>query len=55
MPGGCAVKPDACTMRASFRGKIPVDRLEHQVTRGGDSKFHADLSAFTKQHAKAVN
>lgn len=47
--------PDARTMRASFLGEIPVDRPEHQVTRGGDSKFHADLSAFTKQHAKTVN
>lgn len=40
--------PDAGVMRELFLGEIPVALREHQVTRGGDSEFHADLAAFTK-------
>ena len=47
--------PDASSIRAAFLGEIRVAPAEHQVTRGGDSDFHADLSAFTKQHGNAVN
>ncbi|WP_157040257.1 DUF2726 domain-containing protein [Polaromonas naphthalenivorans] len=43
--------PDASTMRELFLGELPVQTLEHQVTRGGDSEFHADLAAFTLQQA----
>lgn len=43
--------PAASIMRATFLGEVPVDSVEHQVTRGGDSDFHADLSAFTKAAA----
>lgn len=43
--------PDASKLRALFLDELPVERIEHQVTRGGDSVFQADLTAFTKQHA----
>ncbi len=47
--------PDASTMRELFLGEIPAQTLEHQVTRGGDSEFHADLTAFTLQQAGGAN
>ena len=40
--------PTVKSMRATFLGEIPVESVEHQVTRGGDSEFHADMSTFTK-------
>ncbi|MFZ3140792.1 DUF2726 domain-containing protein [Polaromonas sp.] len=43
--------PDASTMRELFLGEMPVHPVEHQVTLGGDSEFHADLTAFTRQQA----
>lgn len=47
--------PDASTMRELFLGELPAQTLEHQVTRGGDSEFHADLAAFTLQQAGGTN
>lgn len=47
--------PDASTMRELFLGELPVQTLEHQVTRGGDSEFHADLAAFTLQQTGGAN
>jgi hypothetical protein len=42
--------PKAAAMRAAFLGEIDLeDKQEHQVTRGGDSSFHADLDAFTRK------
>ena len=43
--------PTVASMRASFLGEMPLESLAHQVTRGGDSDFHADLNAFTKTAA----
>ncbi|MEO6321334.1 MAG: DUF2726 domain-containing protein [Polaromonas sp.] len=43
--------PTVASMRASFLGEIAVESFADQVTRGGDSDFHADLSAFTKAAA----
>jgi len=43
--------PTVKSMRATFLGEIPVESVAHQVTRGGDSEFHADMSTFTKAAA----
>jgi hypothetical protein len=40
--------PPVKSMRATFLGEVPDESVDHQVTRGGDSEFHADMSAFTK-------
>lgn len=45
--------PDAISLRALFLGEIPVEPVEHQVTHGGDSDFHADMRSFIAQQAKA--
>jgi hypothetical protein len=47
--------PEASAMRALFLGEVKVDCVEHQVTRGGDSNFHADLITFAKQQGQAAN
>ena len=47
--------PDVSTMRELFLGEVPIHSVEPQVTRGGDSEFHADMAAFTKQQANAVS
>lgn len=44
--------PTVASMRASFLGEIEVESLVDQVTRGGDSDFHAELSTFTKLAAR---
>ncbi|MEP6770401.1 MAG: DUF2726 domain-containing protein [Polaromonas sp.] len=47
--------PTASAMRAAFLGEMPEELVqEAQETRGGDSSFHADLDAFTKQRVKAA-
>ena len=47
--------PKASAMRAAFLGEIEVqDQVEEQVTRGGDSSFHADLDSFTRQKKAAA-
>lgn len=46
--------PDAARMRGLFLGEIaPPEPTMHQVTRGGDSVFHADMAAFSQRHASA--
>ncbi|MDB5744947.1 MAG: hypothetical protein JWR68_3262 [Polaromonas sp.] len=40
--------PDASDLRALFLGEILIEPEDHQITRGGDSDFHAELSSFTK-------
>lgn len=47
--------PDASKLRALFLDEVPVEHIEHQVTRGGDSVFHADLTTFTKQHSNGAS
>ena len=44
--------PEGSAMRAAFLGEIAVETPDHEVTRGGDTRFHADLQAFTKQPPK---
>jgi hypothetical protein len=47
--------PKASAMRAAFLGETLVeDQKEAQETRGGDSEFHADLDAFTRQKKQAA-
>jgi hypothetical protein len=47
--------PKGSAMRAAFLGEIEVeDQVEHLETRGGDSSFHADLDAFTRQKKQAA-
>lgn len=47
--------PQAGAMRAAFLGEMQLeDQREHQVTRGGDSSFHADLDSFTKEKRLAA-
>lgn len=47
--------PDSSAMRAAFLGEMPIqDQVEHQVTRGGDSNFHADLDSFTQDKRLAA-
>ena len=46
--------PTANAMRAAFIGELLDALVEEQDTRGGDSSFHADLDAFTKQKIKTA-
>lgn len=46
--------PKSNAMRAAFLGELLMDEEDHQDTRGGDSSFHADLDAFTKEKVKAA-
>lgn len=47
--------PTANAMRAAFLGVTPIEQIpEYRSTRGGDSSFHADLDAFTKQKMRAT-
>ena len=46
--------PDAGTLRELFLGELPAVPEDHQATRGGDTDFHADMAAFTRQQAKLV-
>lgn len=47
--------PGASTLRELFLGELPDEPGEQQATRGGDSDFHADMAAFTRQQAKLVS
>ena len=47
--------PEGSAMRAAFLGELEVeDQLEEQVTRGGNSSFHADLDSFTREKRQAA-
>jgi len=46
--------PDASTLRELFLGELPDESVDQQATRGGDSDFHADMAAFTRQQAKLL-
>lgn len=47
--------PKGSAMRAAFLGELEVeDQLEEQVTRGGNSSFHADLDSFTREKRQAA-
>ena len=47
--------PEAGAMRAAFLGEMYVeDQKEVEVTRGGDSSFHADIDSFTKEKRNAA-
>jgi hypothetical protein len=47
--------PKASAMRAAFLGELEVeDMKEAEVTRGGNSSFHADLDSFTKEKRLAA-
>ena len=50
-----AYLPERSAMRAAFLGEMAEDeQQDHEVTRGGDSSFHADLETFTKQAKRAA-
>jgi len=40
---------DAGVLRELFLGEMPAAPVDQQPTRGGDSDFHAEMAAFTKQ------
>ena len=44
--------PDASTLRELFLGELPDAPVDQQATRGGDSDFHADMAAFTRQQTR---
>lgn len=44
--------PTVNSMRSSFLDENEVEILSDQVTRGGDSDFHAELRTFTKLQAR---
>lgn len=47
--------PDGSAMRAAFLGELEdEDSLEEQMTRGGNSTFHADLDTFTRDKRQAA-
>ena len=47
--------PEAGAMRAAFLGEMQIeDQKEAQITRGGDSTFHAELDSFTKEKRNAA-
>ena len=47
--------PKPSAMRAAFLGELEIeDQIEAQVTRGGNSSFHADLDNFTKEKRQAA-
>jgi hypothetical protein len=47
--------PKASAMRAAFLGELDAqDMQEAEVTRGGNSSFHADLDNFTKEKRQAT-
>lgn len=47
--------PAANAMRAAFLGVTPIEQIpEYRPTRGGDSSFHAELDAFTKQKMRVA-
>lgn len=47
--------PKAGAMRAAFLGEVEAgDTWQDQVTRGGDSSFHADLDSFNQQKRQAA-
>lgn len=47
--------PQAGAMRAAFLGEMQLeDQVDQQVTRGGDSSFHADLDSFTTEKRLAA-
>ena len=43
--------PSVMRMRCTFLGEVQADPLAHQVTRGGDSVFYAELDALAKVEA----
>jgi len=47
--------PDAGTLRELFLGELPVQAKVEQITRGGDSDFHAEMISFAKQSTRQVN
>ncbi len=47
--------PDASALRELFLGELPDAPVDQQATRGGDSDFHSDMAAFTRQQAKLVD
>jgi len=50
-----ATLPEASAMRAAFLGEMTFEEeRETEVTRGGDSGFHADLDRFTKEKQMAA-
>ena len=46
--------PDAGALRELFLDELPDAPVEQQVTRGGDSDFHAGMAAFASQQGKLV-
>jgi hypothetical protein len=47
--------PRGSAMRAAFLGELEEeDQIEEQVTRGGNSSFHADLDSFTRDKRLAA-
>lgn len=46
--------PDAGALRELFLGELPDAPVDQQATRGGDSDFHADMAAFSRQQARLV-
>ena len=44
--------PDALVLRELFLGELAAAPVDHLATRGGDSEFHADMAAFTRNHGK---
>lgn len=47
--------PKASAMRAAFLGELDAqDMAEAEVTRAGNSSFHADLDSFTKEKRQAA-
>ena len=50
---GTLAPSDAAKMRELFLGELAADALAQKVTRGGDSNFYSELTAFTL-HAAAT-
>ena len=47
--------PKGSAMRAAFLGELEdEDRIEEQMTRGGNSSFHADIDTFTRDKRQAA-
>ena len=44
---------DAAGLRELFLGEVPADALAQQATRGGDSNFYSDLTAFARPAGSA--
>lgn len=46
--------PSASSIRLAFLGESPSLRVDHPVTRGGDTDFHLDLKAFSKNQSQKI-